>query len=104
MKKRTKANAEKQVAASEVIIATQSAFLLLFGLAAVGIATAVINGVAAFSAQAEKVCPSELSGVVYNLQLFGALTATIGAAVCLASAHRIWRRGKKAKGRYRFKR
>lgn len=96
-----------QGTASEVIIATQSVFLFLFGLAAILSTSAVVAGFNALrslsSAAAvitdEGIVTDEgtfklehIRGIIDNFQLIGIVVTIFGAIVCTATAIRLWKK------------
>lgn len=98
--------------ASELIIATQSAFLFFFGVAAIMSTAAVVNGFnalrSASSAAAiitdEGIVTDEgvfklehIRGIIDNFQLIGISITVFGAIVCAACALRLWRKSRMEK-------
>ena len=118
MKKTRKKAAVANGTASEVIIATQSAFLFLFGLAAIMSTSAVVAGFNALrsltSAAAvitdEGIVTDEgtfklehVRGIIDNFQLVGIVVTIFGAIVCAATAIRIWKKANAGQQRVRLK-
>lgn len=98
--------------ASEVIIATQSAFLFLFGVAAIMSTSAVVAGFNALrsltSAAAvvtdEGIVTDEgtfklehVRGIIDNFQFVGVCITAFGALVCVACAVRMWRKSRESR-------
>lgn len=109
MTKKKAAQVASAGTASEVIIATQSAFLFLFGVAAIMSTSAVVAGFNALrslsSAAAivtdEGIVTEEgtfklehVRGIIDNFQLIGICITAFGAVVCVACAIRMWRKSR----------
>lgn len=99
--------------ASELIIATQSAFLFLFGVAAIMSTSAVVNGFNALRSATssaaiitdEGIVTDEgvfklehIRGIIDNFQLIGISITIFGAIVCGACALRLWRKARMEAG------
>ena len=120
MKKRKKLQpAGVPAVASEVIIATQSLFLFLFGFAAVLATSSVIAGFNALQKLDSSVMLSQgeilsengvvdtnkVRGIINNFELVGTVIMVFGGIVCIATAMRIYKKSRNSfTGRIRLKR